>query len=70
MIREKGNATWTEMAIPQWPEAGSWKFKSSGKIDISAFDGKEVEVGFKYASTTEGADTWEIKNLKVNGTKK
>jgi len=70
LIREKGASTWTEMPIPQWPEVGSWKFKGSGKIDISAFDGKEVEIGFKYASTTEGADTWEIKNLEVNGTKK
>lgn len=69
LIREKGATTWTEMDIPQWPEAGGWKFKSSGKIDISAFDGKEVQVGFKYASTTEGADTWEINNLKVNGAK-
>ncbi len=69
LIREKGAASWTELDIPQWPEAGGWKFKSCGKIDISAFDGKEVQIGFKYASTPEGADTWEIKNLKVNGTK-
>lgn len=68
-IREKGTTTWTIYDIPKWPAAGTWAFANSGKIDISAFDGKEVEVGFKYASTTEGADTWEIKNLNIFGNK-
>lgn len=69
VIREKGASNWTEYVIPTWPKADSWNFSSSGKIDISAFDGKEVEVGFKYESTTSGADTWEIKNLNVYGNK-
>lgn len=68
-VREKGATAWTEIAIPTWPAAGSWSFVNSGAIDLSAFDGKTVEVAFKYASTAEGADTWEIKNLKVTGTK-
>ena len=69
VVREKGTSAWTEFTIPQWPAEGSWKFASSGTIDISAFDGKEVEIGFKYESTASGADTWEIKNLKVIGKK-
>ena len=69
VIREAGSDTWTELTIPNWPEEGSWKFADSGKIDISAFDGKKVEIGFKYGSTTQGADTWEIKNLNVFGNK-
>lgn len=69
MVREKGAEAWTELTIPTWPEAGNWNFVSSGKIDISAFDGKEIELGFKYVSTAENADTWEIKNVKVGGNK-
>lgn len=69
VVREKGTTTWTEYVIPNWPTAGSWNFASSGKIDISAFDGKEVEIGLKYESTTAGADTWEVKNLNVFGKK-
>lgn len=69
VVREKGAANWTELAIPSWPEAGAWKFSSSGKIDISAFAGKEIEIGFKYVSSPAGADTWEIKNVKVTGAK-
>lgn len=69
VVREAGTTSWTEYDIPEWPAAGGWKFAKSGKIDISAFDGKTVEIGFKYASDKNGTDKWEINNLKVNGTK-
>ncbi len=68
-IRESGSTTWTELSIPTWPTAGTWDFVSSGAIDISAFAGKKVEIGLKYESTSAGADTWEIKNLVITGTK-
>lgn len=64
-VREKATGAITLLDIPQWPEAGSWTFASSGTIDLSAFAGKEVEIGFKYGSSAAGADTWEIKNLTV-----
>lgn len=67
VIREAGTEEWTEVEIPYWPSAGSWSFATSGQVDIHQFDGKDVQVGFKYESTTEGADTWEIKNLQVLG---
>ncbi len=68
-VREEGSTTWTEVKIPSWPAAGSWTFSSSGTLDLSAFAGKKVQVAFKYASSASGADTWEIKNLKVSGAK-
>lgn len=69
VIREAGTTQWTELEIPVWPGTTGWTFVSAGTIDIDAFAGKKVEIGFKYASTAEGADTWEIKNVKVTGTK-
>lgn len=69
VVREAGTTEWTELEIPYWPTAGGWSFTTSGQIDITAFDGKDVEIGFKYVSTAEGADTWEIKNLQVLGFK-
>lgn len=68
-VREEGSSIWTAVTIPSWPEAGSWSFASSGNVDLSAFAGKRVQVAFKYGSSASGADTWEIKNLKVTGTK-
>lgn len=65
VVREDGATDWTELAIPTWPEAGSWTFVSAGVIDLSAYAGKKIQVGFKYGSSTAGADTWEIKNLKI-----
>ncbi len=68
-IRAEGATEWTALTIPTWPEAGSWTFVNAGSIDISAFDGKKVQVAFRYKSSVAGADTWEIKNLKLTATK-
>lgn len=69
VVREEGATEWTELDIPTWPGTTSWAFVNSGEIDLSAFAGKKVQVGFKYESSAEGADTWEIKNVNVTGSK-
>ena len=68
-VREAGTTAWTKLAIPTWPEAGAWTFANSGNIDLSAYNGKKIQLAFLYGSTDKGADTWEIKNLKVTGKK-
>lgn len=65
--RVEGTAAWTRLTIPTWPDAGAWTFVSSGNVDLSAFAGKKIQIAFKYGSSTAGADTWEIRNLKVLG---
>ena len=67
VVRLEGATEWSALTIPTWPEAGSWTFVSSGDIDLSAYVGKKIQLGFKYGSSAEGADTWEIKNLKISG---
>lgn len=62
-IREAGATEWTKLNIPVWPEAGAWTFVNSGAIDLKAFAGKTVELGFCYAKGC--TDTWEIRNLKL-----
>lgn len=69
VVREAGTTEWKEVEIPYWPEAGGWSFKSSGQCDLSAYDGKDIEIGFRYGSDSRGADTWEIKNVQVMGKK-
>lgn len=64
-VREEGGSEWKEFTIPTWPQADSWKFVNSGKIDISSFAGKKIQVAFKYGANSEGADQWEIQNLEV-----
>lgn len=65
--RVEGTTAWTKLTIPTWPDAGAWTFVSSGNVDLGAFAGKKIQVAFKYGSSSTGADTWEIKNLKVFG---
>lgn len=70
VVREEGATDWVELTIPEWQEPDvKWDFVSSGAIDISAYAGKKVQVGVKYGSTDAGADTWEVRSLKVTGTK-
>lgn len=69
VIREEGTTEWTALTVPTWPTAGAWTFANSGSIDLSAYNGKKVQIAFKYASDATGADTWEIKNLNVTGKK-
>lgn len=63
--RAEGTSAWTKLSIPTWPDAGAWTFAKSGNIDLSAYAGKKMQIAFKYASSAEGADTWEIRNLSV-----
>ena len=66
-VRETGTTEWTKLNIPTWPEAGAWTFVSCGAIDLSAYAGKTVEIGFCYGKGC--TDTWEIRNLTfVNAT--
>ncbi len=65
--RLEGATAWTKLTIPTWPEAGAWTFANSGNVDLSAYAGKKIQLAFKYGSSADGADTWEIKNLKVIG---
>lgn len=65
VVRLEGATDWTELTIPEWPAAGGWTFVSSGNIDLSAYAGKKIQLAFKYGCSDAGADTWEIKNLKI-----
>ena len=69
VVREEGSKTWTALTVPTWPEAGAWTFVNSGAISLEAYAGKKIQVGFKYSSSADGADTWEIKNLVITGKK-
>lgn len=67
-IREAGSSDWTTLSVPAYPTSMSWTFVNSGDIDLSAYVGKKVEIGFHYVSTAEKAGTWQIKNVSVQPT--
>lgn len=68
-VRESGAQAWTELSIPTYSDNNSWTFVASGAIDLSAYNGKKIQLGFKYTSESGKSGTWEVKNVKVTGNK-
>lgn len=63
-VREKGGQ-WTKLTVPNVPEKLSWSFLDSGDIDLSAYNGKTIQIGFCYKSTAAKSGTWEIDAVKL-----
>lgn len=66
--RAKAVSEWTQITI-SYPEitTGNWSAFETQNVDLSAYDGKQIQIGFKYVGNPTGAGTWEIKNVKVDG---
>lgn len=58
---------WQTLAIPNWSTNSDWNFVNAGNIDLSAYAGKKIKLGFHYTSQNDASGTWEIKNLAING---
>lgn len=58
--------TWTQVTtIPVRSTGANWNFVNMGAIDLSAWKGQTIYVGFKYTSTDKSGATWELKNAKA-----
>lgn len=62
--REK-DGEWAQLTISNYGSGNNWNFVKN-TIDVSAYAGKTLQFAFKYVSTTSGAGTWEIKNIKLD----
>ena len=62
--REK-DGEWAQLTISNYGSGKDWNFVKN-TIDVSAYAGKTLQFAFKYVSTTSGAGTWEIKNIKLD----
>jgi len=64
-------ATWTQIttaSFPTWTSGSFTSWTGSGGIDISSYAGNSnFRIAFKYISTTTGAASWEVDNVKVIG---
>ncbi len=69
VAKEEGAAEWTKIGDVNAPANFGWSFYDGTTVDLSAFAGKKVQIGFRYVSTTECAGTWEIDNVVVKATK-
>lgn len=69
VVREAGTTEWTKLAEPTAPTSFSWNFYDNEEISLAAYDGKQIQIGFKYISTAEVAGTWEVKAIEITGAK-
>lgn len=61
-----GEPSWTQVAtIPVRSAGQNWNFVNIGAVDLSAYKGQNINIGFKYTSTTQGGAKWELKNFKA-----
>lgn len=63
-VRVKGG-NWEQVVGDAFPGNTSYDYIPSGNIDLSAYNGKTIQIGFCYKSSTESAGTWQVKNVKV-----
>lgn len=68
VVKEENATEWTviDNAITA-PSKFSWDFYTNDTVNIDAYKGKRIIIGFKYVSTAECAGTWEIKAITVKG---
>lgn len=55
---------WTAVVPSEYPTDFTYV---SATADLSAYDGKKIQVAFVYTSTTESACTWQVKNFAIKG---
>ena len=55
-----GDVTWD-------PNTSSWGFANTGDIDLSAFSGQSIYIGFKYTGSDMDGSTWEIDEILITG---
>ena len=58
--------TWIPVAaIPIRSTGANWNFVNMGPIDLSAYKGQKINIGFRYTSTDKAGATWELMNFKA-----
>lgn len=66
-IKEQGGE-WHQATItyPEIPADKSFSNFEQQTISLAGYEGKKIQIGFKYISTDDAAGTWEIRNFSVN----
>lgn len=66
-VREEG-AEWNAVTVESFGTNEDYTFVTNSDIDLTAYAGKKIQLGFKYTSTEEAACTWEIQNVIITET--
>lgn len=66
-VREQGGE-WKQLTItyPEIEDGKNWSAMETQEVSLAGYEGKNIQIGFKYVSTANAAGTWEIKNFSVS----
>lgn len=64
-IREAGSTDWTILTVPTVPTTLSFNYVNSGKIDLTLYNGKTIQIGFCYKSNDTKAGSLYIRNVII-----
>lgn len=68
VVREHNSTEWTTLAGTS-PATNTNAWNDAEPVDLSAWVGKNIDLGFRYISTAEKAGTWRLNNIYVKGAK-
>lgn len=58
-----------ELTIAKWGTGTNYDFVEAGDISLEKYAGKKIKLMFCYVSTMDNCPTWQIKDLKIMGTR-
>jgi len=67
---DPNDADWTELTGFTRSAGNSWSFVNTSEINLSAYEGQDIHIAFKYISTASVAGTWEISRIVLTGAAK
>ena len=71
-VREEGATEWTVLTAAPAPEAMNdkkWTYVDDYAIDLGAYEGKKIQIGYHYVADGTVCGGWQIKNFLVKGKK-
>ena len=69
-VREEGATEWTVLTAAPAPEAmNKWTYVDDYAIDLGAYEGKKIQIGYHYVADGSVCGGWQIKNILVMGKK-
>ena len=74
-VREEGATEWTALTAAPAPEAtagtklNKWTYVDDYTIDLGAYEGKKIQIGYHYVADGTVCGGWQIKNILVMGKK-
>ncbi len=60
-----GTGTWSALTFTLAPSGYVWT--PSGNVDVSAYNGGNVHIAYRYTGTPSVAKVWEVDNIRITG---